>query len=223
MNEETIDLHELWIILKKKAMLIISVTLLITLLSGIITILFIKPKYKATVSLFINQSSTGTSGQDLPDINLYQKLVESYAKIAKSKRVSANVIEKLDLNMTHQTLQAMLSVSPDVNSQFINVSVTSTSRELTFEFANEVAYSTKSIGKELRGEDLVQILDEAEMPLTKDSPSLKLNVAIGFVLGLMLSIFYVLLREFLEKSIKSQKYITDDMKLNILATIPRSK
>lgn len=223
MNEETIDLQELWIILKKKAMLIISVTLLITLLSGIITILFIKPKYKATVSLFINQSSTGTSGQDLQDINLYQKLVESYAKIAKSKRVSANVIEKLDLNMTHQTLQAMLSVSPDVNSQFINVSVTSTSRELTFELANEVAYSTKSIGKELRGEDLVQILDEAEMPLTKDSPSLKLNVAIGFVLGLMLSIFYVLLREFLEKSIKSQKYITDDMKLNILATIPRSK
>ena len=90
MNEETIDLQELWIILKKKAMLIISVTLLITLLSGIITILFIKPKYKATVSLFINQSSTGTSGQDLQDINLYQKLVESYAKIAKSKRVSTN-------------------------------------------------------------------------------------------------------------------------------------
>lgn len=223
MNEETIDLQELWIILKKKAMLIISVTLLITLLSGIITILFIKPKYKATVSLFINQSSTGTSGQDLQDINLYQKLVESYAKIAKSKRVSTNAIENLDLDMTHGELQNMLSISPDVNSQFINVSVTSTSKDLTYELANEVAYSTKLIGEELRGEDLVQILDEAEMPLAKDSPSLKLNLAIGFVLGLMLSIFYVLLREFLEKSIKSKKYITDDMNLNILATIPRTK
>ena len=222
MNEETIDLQELWGIIKKKLNFIISVTVLITILSGIITIFFIKPKYKATVSILVNESSKGiSSSNDLQDINLYQKLVESYAKVAKSKRVSRDAIEKLNLDLSHEGVQGMLSVSPDMNSQFINISITSTSRDLTYELANEIAYSTKIVGKELRGEDLIQILDAAEMPTGKDSPSLKLNLAIGFVLGLMVSIFYVFLQEFLERSIKSKKYITDSVGLNILATIPR--
>lgn len=224
MNEETIDLSKLWQMIRKKMGLIIVLTILVTMTAGIITFFFIEPEFRSTVSVFISDERSGESATEtINDINMYQKLVDTYAEIAKSRTVSEDVIENLDLEMTVGQFQSMISTSPKGNTQFLNLSVTSTDRELAYKVANQMARSLKVVSRELRGSDIVQILDPANVPLGPSSPNLNMNLAIGFVLGLMLSVFLVLFMEFMDKTVKDPDFINNELKLPLLAAIPFSE
>lgn len=221
MNEETIDLRDLWQIIKKRIGLIIAATILITMISGIITFFFIEPEYRSTVAVFVSDERSGNAvSETINDITMYQKLVDTYAEIAKSRTVAEDVISNLDLDITVNQLQDMITTAPKGNTQFLNLSVTSTDRELSYNMANQMARSLKAISRELRGTDIVQILDPANIPEGPSSPNLKLNLAIGFVLGLMLSVFAVFVMNYLDKTLKDPEFIMNELQLPVLAAIP---
>lgn len=224
MNEESIDLSSLWEIISKKIPLIIMVTVLITMISGIITFFLIEPEYKSTVAVFISDQKTGNSElENINDLNMYQKLVDTYAEIAKSRTVANDIIETLDLDLTVSELQGMISTSPRGNTQFLNLMVTSPDRESAYQITNQLAISLKDVSMSLRGIDIVQILDAANVPAGPSSPNLRLNLAIGFVLGLMVSIFGVFLLEFMDKTVKDEDFIKDELKLPFLGALPDFK
>lgn len=224
MNEETIDLSTLWQIIRKKLGLIIIVTILITMTAGIFTFFFVEPEYRSTVAVFISDERSGTAAAEtINDINMYQKLVDTYAEIAKSRTVAEDVIANLELTMNVGEIQEMVTTSPKGNTQFLNLSVTSTDRELAYNMANQMARSLKAVSRELRGTDIVQILDPANVPAGPSSPNIKLNLAIGFVLGLMLSVFFVFLLTFLDKTVKDPEFISNELGLPVLAAIPYSE
>ena len=221
MNEETIDLSKLWLMIRKKIGLIIVLTLLITMFAGIFTFFFVEPEYRSTVAVFISdERKDAAASETINDINMYQKLVDTYAEIAKSRTVAEDVIKNLGEEMTVGELQSMISTSPKGNTQFLNLSVTSTDRELSYKMANQMARSLKVVSRELRGADIVQILDPANVPMSPSSPNVQLNLAIGFVLGMMISVFLVFVLEFMDKTVKDPDFITNDLKLPLLAAIP---
>lgn len=223
MNEETIDLSSLWQIIRKKIGLIIAVTILVTMISGIVTFFFVEPQYRSTVAVFISDERTGNqTSETLTDINMYQKLVDTYAEISKSRTVAEDVIGTLGLELSVAQLQGMIATSPKGNTQFLNLSITSTDREEAYNIANQLARSLKVVSRELRGVDIVQILDPANVPSGPASPNLQLNLAIGFVLGAMLSVFMVFLLEFMDKTVKDPDFVTQELKLPVLAAIPYS-
>ena len=211
----------MWGIIRKKLLLIAVVTVLCTMLSGIITFFFIEPEYRSTVAVFINDMrSDAATGQTISEINMYEKLVATYSEIAKSRTTAEHVIEALDLDVSVGALQQMITTSPRGNTQFLNLSVTCTDREMSYRVANQLALSLKVVARQVRGEDLVQIMDPANVPTAPSSPNLQLNLAIGFVLGVMVSVFGVFLLEFLDKTIKEEGFITGEAGLPILGTIP---
>ena len=224
MDEETIDISALWLIIKKKLNVIIIVTLLVTMISGIATFFFMEPKYTSTVAVFINDVRTTNSGglenQTINDLNMYQKLVETYSEITKSRTVAEDVIAELNLVLSVRELQEMISSSAKGNTQFLNISVTSSDRELSYKIANQMALSLKTVSKELRGADIVQTLDAANIPNSPSSPNLKMNLVIGFMLGLMISLFGVFILEFLDKTVKDPSNIIDGIGLPFLGSIP---
>jgi len=223
MNEETIDLRSLWQIIRKKIGLIIAVTILVTMISGIVTFFFVEPEYRSTVAVFISDERTGSQASEtLTDINMYQKLVDTYAEISKSRTVSEDVIRNLGLEVSVGELQRMITTSPKGNTQFLNLSITSTDREEAYNIANQLARSLKVVSRELRGVDIVQILDPANIPGGPSSPNLQLNLAIGFVLGAMVSVFMVFILEYMDKTIKDPEFVTEELKLPVLAAIPYS-
>jgi len=224
MDEETIDLSALWLIIKNKLNVIIIVTLLVTMISGIATFFLMEPKYTSTVAVFINDlratNSGGTENQTINDLNMYQKLVETYSEITKSRTVAEDVIAELKLDLSVGQLQGMISSSTKGNTQFLNISVTSSDRELSYKIANQMALSLKTVSKELRGMDIVQTLDAANVPNSPSSPNLKMNLVIGFVLGLMVSLFYVFILEFLDQTVKNPSNIVDDCGMPFLGSLP---
>lgn len=224
MDEETIDISALWLIIKSKLNVIIIVALLVTMISGIVTFFFMEPKYTSTVAVFINDvrttNSGGTENQTINDLNMYQKLVETYSEITKSRTVAEDVIAELGLDLSVGQLQGMISSSTKGNTQFLNISVTSSDRELSYKIANQMALSLKTVSKELRGTDIVQTLDAANVPHSPSSPNLKMNLVIGFMLGLMISLFGVFILEFLDQTVKNPANIVDDCDIPFLGSLP---
>lgn len=224
MEEESISLGTLWKIIKSRIVAIIGFTLLATIATGLITIYSLEPKYKSTVAVFINDVRAAGTGeneqQTINDINMFEKLVDTYSEITRSRTVAEDVIKVLGLSLSVREVQGMISSSAKGNTQFLNISITSTDNELAYNIANQVALSLKKTSMTLRGTDIVQILDPADLPATPSSPSLMLNLVIGFFTGMMISLFGALLLDFLDKTIKDPKYIITELDLPFLGTIP---
>jgi len=153
---------------------------------------------------------------------MYQKLVETYAEIAKSRTVGEDVITNLDLDIKVDALQRMVTTSTKGNTQFLNLSITSTDPELSYNIANQMARSLKAVSLELRGTDIVQILDPPNTPTEPFSPNIIMNIVIGLVLGLMISVFIVFLLEFMDKTVKDPEFIMSELQVPFLAGIPET-
>lgn len=69
----------------------------------------------------------------------------------------------------------------------------------------------------------IRIIDEAVVPERPYRPRKVINVAIGFLAGLILGLTLSLLAEFINQTIKSSKEVEDILKLPLLGFIPHEK
>lgn len=224
MEEEiTLDLRELIGILRKRLKLIISITLIATLISGIVSFLIIKPTYEATLSVFIGKTSdikeTSVS-YDSSDIAMYQKLVKTYAKIATSSDVAEKAAGELNTNITAKQIQGMIKVTPQQDTQIMDIKVQSNSPEEAKKVAEKVTTLFIDKAKVIIPNGNVQILDKVKVPLESVKPNKKLNVAIAFFLGLMVSVGIVFVLEYMDNTIKSQEDLEKYLEIPVLGMIP---
>jgi capsular polysaccharide biosynthesis protein len=153
-------------------------------------------------------------------VMMYQQLVKTYSEFVKSRAVGEDTIQKLNLNMKVETLQGMLSVAPQGTTEFLTITVKSKDAKQAMEIANQLALSLKDVSKNVTKSDNVEILDKAQMPTSPDSPKPKLNMAIAFLLGLMVSAGVIFLLEYLDNTIKTPDDIEKLLGIPVIGTIP---
>ena len=88
------------------------------------------------------------------------------------------------------------------------------------EIANQYASSLKEISAAVTKSDNVMLLDPAQLPESKASPNIKLNIAIAFFLGVMISSGLVFMIEFLDNTIKTQEDVEKLLGLPVIGLIP---
>lgn len=216
--ETSISLIDLFNLLWKNVILIAAVTIFVTLLVGLVTKFLIPKKYVSDTTLRVtvvqNESPTYN------DLVTSKTLISDYKEIATSRKVLNKVIEDLQLDISYKQLKNYVNVSQVGDSNIISITATTIdphlskiiAEKVTDEFIKEVKIHVKI--------DTLTIIDTAIINKTPVSPNLKLNVIIGFVIGLMLSVGYVLLREFLDRTFKSDEDVTRYLNLPVLGSIP---
>jgi capsular polysaccharide biosynthesis protein len=216
------ELHEYIQIFKKRWILIVLITLIMSLSSAVVSFFVIKPTYKADISVIIGkpQTEASTDKANYNDVMMYQKLVKTYSQFAKSRTVAENVISKMNLDMKVETLQSMISVSPMGDTEFLTITVKSKDPKQAMQIANQIAKSLKEVSYNVKKADNVQMLDEAQLPNTPDSPKPLLNIAIAFFIGIMLSVGIVFLIEYLDNTVKSAEEIEKLIGLPVIGVIP---
>lgn len=210
-------------IIKKRLLLIIFVTLTFTLISAIVSYFFIKPTYKANISVIIGKGETTTNTavtENYNDLLMYQNSVKTYAALATSRKVSDDVISKLNLNMDTATLISMISATPNANTEFLTLTVKAKDKETSVKIANQLAQSLKKVSQDIKKQDSVNLVDDAQLPTQPDSPKPKLNIVIAFFLGLMVSVGVVLLLEYLDNTVKTQDDIESLLGIPTIGLIP---
>ena len=88
------------------------------------------------------------------------------------------------------------------------------------QIANEIAKVFTDKVKEIYKIENVQIVDDAEVPDEPSNINHKKDVAIFALIGLVVSVGYVLLINMLDTTVKTPEDIEQTLKLPVLAAIP---
>lgn len=229
MSEEmTINLGDFFRIIKSRMKLIVLITTLALIAASIYSFYVKKPTYTASTSIIIGKQqetalkeTTSKSTTQYNDVMMYQNLVKTYKEIAVSDLVMQGAADNLKNKVSVGDLRSKVSVVPKTDTQIITVTATADSSVKAYTYANAVSDSFVASAKDVfpTGGD-IQILDKAKMPSGPSGPNKKLNIAIGFFLGLMLSIGIVFLLEYLDNTIKTEKDVENYLDLPIIGVIP---
>lgn len=214
---DVIELREIFLILKKHLVLLIIVPVVFGLIGALISIYLIDPVYEASTTLIVRQNKETDEEINITDVNLSKSLVYTYAEMAKSNTVLENTRNSLGLV---ELKGNNITVSPVKDTQILKVTVQNTDRKLAMDIANilvkeftlEIARITKT--------DNVAVVDYATLPERPIKPNKAMNTAIAAVLGEMIVVMIIFLREYLDNTIKSEKDIEKYLGISVIGTIP---
>lgn len=219
--EETISLKELLQTLRKRLSLILSITFLAVLVSGIISYFFITPIYQASTQLLVNQSKNEQTQFQYNEIQTNLQLINTYNVIIKSPAILDLVIKELDLDMTVSQLNSKITVQNEKDSTVVNLSVQDPDAALAAKIANKTADVFKKEIVKIMSVDNVSVLAKAE---TGENPSpIKpqplMNIAIAMVVGLMAGVGASFLLEYFDNTVKTEQEIEKLLGIPVLGVI----
>ncbi|NTW70807.1 MAG: hypothetical protein HGA49_01010 [Eubacteriaceae bacterium] len=226
-NMDQIDLKQLWRIFKNNVLLLIVFTITAMIVAAAVSFFVLDKQYESYTTLMLGKpndykTESGNTEITYNDVLLNQQLVSTYSQIAKSRVVTTKVIKKLNLDFTNEGLANIVSVTTVNDTEIIKITVKDTDPILAAKIANEMANTFSSYVKELMQIDNINIIDVAEASTDPVEPRPIMNIAIAMVLGLMLGVFVVFIREYLDTRIKNPEEIEFLSSRPILAMIPHS-
>lgn len=221
-QEITLDLKDLFRILRKRIKLIAGITLICTLISGLLSFFVIKPTYEAKTSVIVGKLQTEEGKLNNNDVMMYQNLIKTYAEIAKSDRVAESALSKLNGKYTRQQLQKMITVTPQQGTQILMIKVENESAEEAAKIINAISKSFLEESKIVypTGGN-ISIIDQAKVPEKPVKPKKALNIAIAFFIGLMASVGLAFVIEYMDNTIKTEDDVERFLGLPVVGIIPR--
>lgn len=216
-EEIVINLGDLFQLLKSKVKMITIVTLLCILVSGLITVFLISKKYESTARIYPKAEVTA-GAIDYSQINANNLMVNNYIAMIKGNNIQSIVANKLDMDV--EELNQCVSVSNEANTQIISITAKTKDPELSKEIVDNLVTTFKNEAKDTLNINNITTIDQAEVPLTPTSPSLKLNLLIGGFIGIFLSVGYVFITFMLDTHIHNKEEAEKYLGIPNLGTIP---
>ena len=220
MNDEVISISEIIDSLKKRWKIIVIITLTFTLLSTIVSFFIIKPKYESKTKLFIGKQENDTKDYNNNDVMMYQKLLSTYSEIIKNEDL---VLESLDNSYIDRTSDKVLNglvVTPRTDTQILEISYQDIDPIIAKDVVTSVTDEFIDYSKTLIKNSDVQIIQKAKIPNAPVSPNKPMNIAIAFILGLMVSSGLVFLLEFMDNTFKNKEDLEKTIGLPVIGVIP---
>lgn len=225
MNKEFIKIEDIINIIIKRWKMIVLVILITTLFAIITSFFIISPKYEASTKVFIGKEEN-TQGQEQSyssnDIQMYQKLLKTYAEIIQTNDLAQKAINSNNLNLKSENILNGLTVIPRADTQILEISYTSSNNNLARDVVNSITNEFIRSSKELIPNGNVKIIESVKLPESPISPNKKMNILIAFLIGLMASIGLSFLLEFLDNTFKTKEQMEEILGLPVLGAIPDS-
>lgn len=222
--EETISLKEIFEIIKKHIVLIITFVIGAALIAAVVSFFVLTPIYQSNTQFIVNQSQADGQTEQLTQsaIRSNIELINTYREIIRSNAILDEVIETLHLNHSVSALKSNIQVSSEQNSQVVTLSVKDSNPEV----ATLIANTTLEVFKD-RVVELMNIADNVKVlspAVTSENPSPvapnpKLNIAIATILGLMVGVGVAFLINYLDTSVRTEEDVQEKLGVTLLGTI----
>lgn len=220
MEEQVISLSEIFEALKKRWIMIVAITLAATLVSGILSFFVIDPVYETSTKVFIGKEESDDVAYNSSDINMYQQLLQTYAQAIKTKDLSSRALKGLDYDLEASDVLGGLTVNPIASTQILEIKYKSKEPKEAMDVLKNVTNEFIVTAKELVPNGNVRVIEEVELPENPVSPNKKMNIAIAFLLGFMVSVGLVFLLEYLDNTYKNKDQLEKELDIPVLGTIP---
>ena len=221
MSDDGYSIQELIDIIFSHLKLIGVITVLAGILAFSVSQFLITPYYEASVKLFVNNSRAGQADiTNINDLNASARLVNTYMEIVKSNTVLQKVAQSSGYDYTAAQLETMVSTESVQNTEIFYVKVVAKEAFDAQRLANQIAADAPAEIMNFVEATSVKVIDYATLPAGPSTPNVKLNTAIGILLGLILSVLLILLLDMMDVTIRSEEDIKSLVDLPILGVIP---
>ena len=220
---ETIDLRELFLLVKKNILMILAVTIASAAVGFLISAFLLSPQYEASATLIVNSREDQTAQTTITNdqITSATKLVDTYSVILTSDTVLDKAIADLELTLDYEELLDKVTVESVNGTQVMKISVQDEDPVLAQSIVANIVEQAPEIIIQTVKAGSVEVISQAKTAEEPVSPKKVLNTALAGILGLVLALGFVLLR-----NVMNNKFMTDDdiskkLGLTVLGVIPQ--
>ncbi len=225
INEaQGVDLQKALAAIMQRMWFVALASVVCAVISFLVTFFFVTPKYESSALFYVNNNAFSLGDASLSidsgDISASKSLVNSYIVILNSRESIDEVIRYAEVDRTYLEIKEMIHAASVNGTEIFEVVVTSSDPREAELIANAIAATLPDrIAGIIEGTS-AKIVDHAVVPSAPSSPSYTVNLIVGFLIGLVLSVGCILLREMFDVMIRSDEDIAEVCELPILASVP---
>ncbi|MDX6276868.1 MAG: tyrosine-protein kinase [Nocardioidaceae bacterium] len=191
----------------------------------------ITPQYNSTARVYVTATATGSADALQQGIYSAQR-ISSYADLAKSTGVLAQVIRQTGVRMTTDELAGHITTTPVPNTVILKIDVTDADPKVAQRLADAEAdqivalVSTletpkeTSTGEKIAAPIIAKQSGDASFSSVAVSPNLTVNLVVGAMLGLLMGLAGAVLRDLFDTSIKNGEDLVEATESAVMAVIP---
>lgn len=222
MEEQVISVSEIIDAVKKRWKIIVLTTVLATVGSGIFSFFVISPTYEASTKIFIGKEGAESEGYNSSDVSMYQNLIKTYSELIKTKDLVNKAINNSQYDLSVNNVLNGITVNTLTGTQILQISYQSKSPSIAKNILESVTNEFINKAQELVPNGNVKILESVELPKNPVAPNKTMNIAIAFILGMMVGFGIVFLLEYLDNTYKNKEQLEKDLDIPVLGVIPMS-
>jgi succinoglycan biosynthesis transport protein ExoP len=194
---------------------VIAVTVAVTVTVVLVGTLMMTPKYVASTTLRVLTAAGGSDDWVDYDTMYAERLINTYAKIATSGPVLAQLAQRLDLDQPPR-----IEVEVLANTELMQITVEDPDPILAREAANTLA---ETLVREVIRANTLAVVEPAVTPRAPSKPRKALNIGLGFMVGLAGGTGLAFLFENLDTTLYTTQQIEEVAALSTLGKIPAAK
>lgn len=222
MEEQVISISEIIDAVKKRWKIIVLTTVLATVVSGIFSFFIISPTYEASTKIFIGKEGAESEGYNSSDVSMYQNLIKTYSELIKTKDLVNKAINNSEYDLSVNSVLNGITVNTLTGTQILQISYQSKSPSIAKNILESITNEFITKAEELVPNGNVKILESVELPKNPVAPNKTMNIAIAFILGMMVGFGIVFLLEYLDNTYKNKEQLEKDLDIPVLGVIPMS-
>ena len=222
MEEQVISISEIIDAVKKRWKIIALTTVLATLVSGIFSFFVISPTYEASTKIFIGKEGAESEGYNSSDVSMYQNLIKTYSELIKTKDLVNKAINNSQYDLSVNNVLNGITVNTLTGTQILQISYQSKSPIIAKNILESITNEFITKAEELVPNGNVKVLESVELPKNPVAPNKTMNIAIAFILGMMVGFGIVFLLEYLDNTYKNKEQLEKDLDIPVLGVIPMS-
>lgn len=186
------------------------------------TAYFVTPMYQAGVIIYVNNVKSGQQVEYISGSNLTasQQLVSTYVNIIRSDTVLEKVADSIEMDMSAADIRDIMSASQVGETELFDVYISHSDPEMAAYIANAVAKVAPGEIENFVEGSSTKIIDYAKIPEKPYSPSYTKNITLGAIVGIILIVAVLTVRDLLDVRIKREVDLTELFDLPVLGRIP---
>ena len=187
-----------------------------------ITAFCITPMYQSSVTIYVNNNRVTEDKNNLSssDLSASLHLVKGYMIVAKSDPVLEKVVAKLGKEYTVTEVSNAISTEQIDETVIFMLKVTHADPEKAAHIAKVMSEVLPKEGPNIIEGTSARLVNTAKVPKDPSSPSYAINMILGAVFGVVLSVVYVTIAFMKDTRIKDENDLTDMFDIPILGRIP---
>lgn len=201
---------------------ILVFTILTTILAAVVSrtsneIVTYQGNFKTLIRSDVIVSDNGTVVKKEP--NLIQNIIE----LIKTRNFAENALKRTNLKLTPQQVLGNLTLVNIEKSDFVQVKYASEDKEQTNEVITAIRDELLDVAQEYNEDATVSIEENVGITEKTDIRNNKILIVIGFIGGLGLAFVVTFVLECINKTFKTRGEVERELKLPIVADIPKIK